>query len=471
MGLQSAGTFVAQSISVTKGSLYELAYYIAKRGKMGGQEDAKIKVTLDDKVFNEMIPESSHFARNAHTFTAESDSIKIKFENVSPKGDKTVFLDSVSLSALDGHLTLTCEENAVVWNKPKGKCLEKKCPATKVESGGASVSFPSMLQNTGKVTVACPVTYTGSITMNCGPKATEWDGKEGECVEKECPAFDYTAEGVVLKFNAAKQSTGKQTVACPNTHTGSVSFTCSKAQSKFQYAGGKCAEKRCAAKQVNPGIQFPAVKQGQGKITRNCPSGWDGTLSLECEAGQDHYTKQSGECQRKCPSWHGFGKANWWGSFDRTGWSMANGPITGFYRTHDQSLWNIEEAGHYFYKDNYAGLECVKANWWRSFDRKGWSTCPHGYFMHGLYRTGHIGWWRNNQLWHIEEAQCCKPKNTKGYGQCVHANWWSSFDRTGWSSCPAGKAMVGMYRNDCSHIFCLEEAKCCELPKTCSKDR
>lgn len=291
----------------------------------------------------------------------------------------------------------------------------------------------------------------------------------GECVEKKCAALNYNAGGgVYLKFPEVMQNSGRKSIKCPNTHTGKVTLKCNKGATGWAYHSGSCREKKCSAKRVNPGINFPAVKQGTGRVTRNCPSGWSGSVSLTCNGASDSYTSQSGGCKRNCPRFSGWGKANWWGSLDRTGWSLAAGPMTGLYRTSGHWLWNIEESGYYGMADNHAGYTCTNVNWWSSFDRRGWSTCPHGYFMHGLYRTGHIGWWARNQLYHIESAHCCKPRNTKGYGRCYNANWWHSFDRRGWSSCAGGYAMVGMYRNWCHQIYCLESVKCCQLPSTCS---
>jgi len=33
--------------------------------------------------------------------------------------------------------------------------------------------------------------------------------------------------------------------------------------------------------------------------------------------------------------------------------------------------------------------------------------------------------------------------------QCKNANWWHSFDKKGWSECPAGYLMTGFYKNTC----------------------
>jgi hypothetical protein len=146
------------------------------------------------------------------------------------------------------------------------------------------------------------------------------------------------------------------------------------------------------------------------------------------------------------------GYGNWWGSFDRAGWNTVPGAMTGIYRNSCNSLYCIEEVQ---YATTGRGA-CYHANWWGSFDRKGWSTCNSGYFMNGLYRN------HCHSLYCIEEAYCCRQSGYSSYnGGCSHANWWGSFDRKGWSTCPSGQAMAGMYRNSCNSLYCIEEAYCC----------
>jgi hypothetical protein len=132
------------------------------------------------------------------------------------------------------------------------------------------------------------------------------------------------------------------------------------------------------------------------------------------------------------------------------------GAMTGIYRNHCNSLYCIEEIQ---YATTGRGA-CYHANWWGSFDRAGWSTCNNGYFMNGLYRN-----WCHS-LYCIEEALCCQQAGQSNYaGGCMHANWWGSFDRQGWSTCPSGQGMAGLYRNHCNSLYCIEEARCCPYAK------
>jgi len=144
--------------------------------------------------------------------------------------------------------------------------------------------------------------------------------------------------------------------------------------------------------------------------------------------------------------------ANWWSSFDRKGWSTTPGGFTGIFRNDCNALYCIEEI---HYADFPLG-ECYEANWWSSFDRKGWSTCNDGFYITGLYRND------CNSLYCIEAAKCCKKRSANSYpSSCYNANWWHSFDRKGWSDCKSGYSIAGLYRNDCNSLYCIEEVKCC----------
>ncbi|CAH3138304.1 unnamed protein product [Pocillopora meandrina] len=92
---------------------------------------------------------------------------------------------------------------------------------------------------------------------------------------------------------------------------------------------------------------------------------------------------------------------------------------------------------------------CKKANCTNK-----WATCPDGYFMGGLYRTGKDSWLHN-----IEEARCCKPVGLPAkYADCYDENVWSSFDGKGLSECKRkGYYMAGIFRGECDKLYCLEK--------------
>lgn len=119
--------------------------------------------------------------------------------------------------------------------------------------------------------------------------------------------------------------------------------------------------------------------------------------------------------------------------------------------------------GHYYRVQNWKKMTCKNQNWWGSFDRQGWSTCDAGWFMAGLYRTGHMRDWAQG-TYQIEEAWCCKADDG-GYGKCEEH---SIFNSAGWSDCKPidGKpsAMVGLWRSNQGDIRGIDKAKCCTMP-------
>jgi hypothetical protein len=143
---------------------------------------------------------------------------------------------------------------------------------------------------------------------------------------------------------------------------------------------------------------------------------------------------------------------DWSAAFDHKGWVGVPGVMTGLKRSGCNELYCIEMAE----SANLARGDCKVANWWSSFDRQGWSMCPDGYYMAGLMRNS------CHKLYCVEEAFCCKQALSSGYaGACKDGNWWNSFDREGWSKCPDGHAMTGLYRTSGHELFNLEAAKCC----------
>ena len=155
---------------------------------------------------------------------------------------------------------------------------------------------------------------------------------------------------------------------------------------------------------------------------------------------------------------------NWWYRFDHRGWSDCGHSryMTGLYRNDqrpDDPIFLLEEAKctdapGYLYSAQ-GNWECYSHNWWRSFDYQGWSTCYNGYYITGLYRSS------GDELFNIEASRCCSQG--RSWGSCYNLNVFSSFDRKGWSTCADGHYMVGLSRNSCDKLHCLEEFKCCKM--------
>ncbi|XP_066925842.1 uncharacterized protein [Clytia hemisphaerica] len=162
--------------------------------------------------------------------------------------------------------------------------------------------------------------------------------------------------------------------------------------------------------------------------------------------------------------------ANWWKSFDHKGWSSCpNGLyMTGLYRNNNRKgdkdqIFLLEEAecksaASHLYSGGANDRDCYKLNIWDIWNRKNWAVCKNGYYMHGIYRTS------GNHLHNIEEFMCCKPKSqVSQWKHCYNKNVWKSFDHKGWSKCNNGYYMSGMFRNSCNNLYCIEEFRCCSM--------
>ena len=74
---------------------------------------------------------------------------------------------------------------------------------------------------------------------------------------------------------------------------------------------------------------------------------------------------------------------------------------------------------------------CINKNWWSSFDRQGWSTCANDkLFITGFYRN-QLGTWDKDEIYRLEEAKCCSSNSIylSQRSECVNANWWATLDR------------------------------------------
>ena len=73
-----------------------------------------------------------------------------------------------------------------------------------------------------------------------------------------------------------------------------------------------------------------------------------------------------------------------------------------------------------------ANGSCHNADWWESFDKKGWSKCPDSYpYINGLYRSkaqNALGDW----IYLLEMASCCNNGTFKA--ECVEADWRDGLD-------------------------------------------
>jgi hypothetical protein len=95
ISIQGKGRYVQQKLKTTKGKTYQLSFMATHRPGYGNDE--KLVVKIDGKT----VWAKNKMANNFKTFTlnlkASKTSHVLRFENDSPKGDKSVFLDFVQV--------------------------------------------------------------------------------------------------------------------------------------------------------------------------------------------------------------------------------------------------------------------------------------------------------------------------------------------------------------------------------------
>lgn len=118
----------------------------------------------------------------------------------------------------------------------------------------------------------------------------------------------------------------------------------------------------------------------------------------------------------------------------------------------------------FFMANTCYSQECRYANWWISFDNHGWSYCDSkNQYINGLWRNDYKG--SDDGIYLIEYANCCDaPYGMKDVAAtCQNANWWGVLDGTHkWATCPDGYFMNGLFRTgDDPWLHNIEEASEC----------
>lgn len=93
----------------------------------------------------------------------------------------------------------------------------------------------------------------------------------------------------------------------------------------------------------------------------------------------------------------------------------------------------------------------VIANWWQSFDREGWSTCPDQTFIIGFYKSS------CNWIYCLESAKCARIGGSAVRGNTsIKSSWYTSFDYAGWSVLDNNRFMTGLYRSGSHYLYNIE---------------
>ena len=164
-------------------------------------------------------------------------------------------------------------------------------------------------------------------------------------------------------------------------------------------------------------------------------------------------------------------KANWTVSFDKTGWSRCPSGylMKGIYKSSCQKIHCIENALCYKNAFQHAITSSLQnQRWWHCLHprNQGWCTCYSGYYLTGLYRSGSSGSPHQDLVHNIEEGACHQVPHSTSWRQCYIENVDRELDVNIYlalSYCKtSGFYLVGFYKTrNCDELRCIESLKCC----------
>jgi len=156
------------------------------------------------------------------------------------------------------------------------------------------------------------------------------------------------------------------------------------------------------------------------------------------------------------------GTADWYGSMGSPAtWSKAveGSVLFSMRRGQKNDLSDLQEAQYYNVQDSYGPLDCQEVDW--SATLQGWSDCPAGFYLSGLYRHG-----VPDEVSQITKGYCCKAKSMPAeWGHCYEQGIFAQPGAVGECSQRNGEptAMVGLHRTAVNDITGIDKAKCCNF--------
>jgi hypothetical protein len=145
--LQGQGSYIEQPLGgLTIGSTYVVGFSLTDRPGYG--EDEILHVKVDQAVIWESTHPEDGFTQYSAIFTATAETATLRFENDSPEGDRTVFVDSVSVSATANTLSVVLPTSsadtqpydfqlitqALSWDAAEAECVRRNRHLASVHS-------------------------------------------------------------------------------------------------------------------------------------------------------------------------------------------------------------------------------------------------------------------------------------------------------------------------------------------------
>eukprot|EP01043_Picozoa_sp_COSAG02_P074289 COSAG02_NODE_14809_length_1234_cov_1.156828_2_plen_282_part_01 len=102
--LQNRGSYVEQTVGgLRPGYAYSVQFWVTERtGRYGNGNDETMRVVVDGVAVTESLNPPATFTQMTAVFVASTDSAVVRFENDSPDGSYSIFLDGVSVTSSTG---------------------------------------------------------------------------------------------------------------------------------------------------------------------------------------------------------------------------------------------------------------------------------------------------------------------------------------------------------------------------------
>jgi hypothetical protein len=286
------------------------------------------------------------------------------------------------------------------------------------------------------------------------------------CENQSCPnsngvLYAYTSGNACNGRGACDVDSGK--CACTQPYYGD---SCEKSKCPDDCLGlGGCNAQtgKCACPEGRHGTScefYTCPKDCNGPSSGGCNRL---TGKCVCKMG---YIGDSCEISTRCSQpQNSVKEQNWYTVWDKPGWvTCPQGQLlSGLRRSVCESLACLE-AGRCAAPcegigENEKPLEvrhCYHSlDWYGSFDKEGWSKCDPNYYVSGLYRSC-------DSLYCLQMAKCCSYKESR-WAECQEVNWFAPFNGPGWVKVPDHQFISGFYRGDGHTLKDIDKAWSCGL--------
>lgn len=112
---------------------------------------------------------------------------------------------------------------------------------------------------------------------------------------------------------------------------------------------------------------------------------------------------------------------------------------------------------------NVVNQPCLMTDWQKTIGVSGgWSYCPTGMALRGVYSSG------GKSVDKLKTAKCCgKSDSFVLLSQCKQVFWYNTMKAQGWSTCPVGQYLVGLRHAKTSKqtMSSINQGTCCRYKK------